>query len=110
MNLKIESDYGMFGEYSCELTDKLDDLLGLDKIPKKSRYFKHYLWIDNSLKDNCILIRVPGGTVGNIIINDDDIITDIKIDTNYIVKTYPENVKEQMKKLFIGRKIEGVKK
>lgn len=45
-------------------------------------------------------------TVGNIIIDKNGIIIDIKIHINYIVKTYPDDIEKQIKKLFIGESIE----
>ena len=92
-------------EYECELTRELDRLSGID-TKEYYEHFSHYILTDRlSKKDKCYPVRVPGGTVGGVWVDDDNVITKIVIDTNYVVKTYPEDVNEQMKK-FIGQKIE----
>ncbi len=50
-------------------------------------------------------IRIPGGTLGSIEYDENKIITRIHVCTDYVVKTYPDNVNEQLQK-FIGQKIE----
>ena len=51
-------------------------------------------------------IRIPGGTVGNIFLDDtENIITKITIDADYVVNLYPENVQEYVQK-YVGEKIE----
>lgn len=107
MKLKIKEEFDRFTEYFCNLTNELDKLSGIDKEFGEDNLFKHYILIDNySLKHKSISIRVPGGTVGNIIIDKNGIIIDIKIHINYIVKTYPDDIEKQIKKLFIGESIE----
>lgn len=49
-------------------------------------------------------IRVPGGTVGSIILDEDDDIYKINIDTDYVIDTYPEDINERIKE-FIGVRI-----
>ena len=111
MQLRLKETWGNYAEYFCEITEKLDELSGLVKTSKKWDGLKHYILIDDySLKHNFISIRVPGGTVGTIFIDDGNEITNIKIDTNYTIKTYPKNVERQIRELFIGKKIEGIKK
>lgn len=66
----------------------------------------HYIYADNEFrKKGCLALRVPGGTVGGIWVDKNNVITKIKIDTEYVVKTYPSNVNELIKK-FIETKIE----
>lgn len=85
-----------------EITTELDRLAGLEP----ERPWKHYVLVSDAPRlDKCLLIRVPGGTVGSIWINEDHIIANILIDTDYVVKTYSADVNEQMQK-FIGRKID----
>lgn len=68
--------------------------------------FHHYILANEWCKNQKYLaIRVPGGTVGGIYFDDNNVITKIVIDTNYVVKTYPANVNEMMQK-FIGEVIE----
>ena len=92
-------------QYRCALTIELDLL---SKIAEKEFYafYYHYVLADGLCKqEKCLAIRVPGGTVGGIWIDDNNVITDIKIDTDYVVKTYPSNVNKLIKK-FIGEVIE----
>lgn len=43
--------------------------------------FRHYILADEGCgKRNCFLIRVPGGTVGDIVFDEDNVIPDIFID------------------------------
>lgn len=91
-------------EYRCELTKELDSLAKLtDK--KGYDFFHHYIYASELCKkDKCLAIRVPGGTVGGILIDDNNVITKIDIDTDYVVKTYPSNVNELIKK-YVGEEI-----
>lgn len=91
-------------EYKCDLTQKLDELAGLDS----NDFFSHYLLITQcEVEDKCIPIRVPGGTVGSLDFDDDKRITAIEINRNYVIKTYPDNLNEEMKK-FIGNILEDI--
>lgn len=92
-------------EYVCELTKELDSLA---KLTEKEFYdfFYHYIVADNYCKkEKCLAVRVPGGTVGGIWIDDNNVITKIVIDTDYVVKTYPSNVNELVQR-FVGEVIE----
>ena len=92
-------------EYVCALTKELDSLA---KLTDKEFYdlFYHYILADDYCKkEKCLAVRVPGGTVGGIWIDDDNVITKIVIDIDYVVKTYPSNVNELIQK-FIGTVIE----
>ena len=91
--------------YVCDLTRKLDELAGLDKR-EEYKIFYHYILFDEWDKRNCLMaIRVPGGTVGSITLDENDNIYKIGVDTDYVVSTYPDNVNEIMKE-FIGVTIE----
>ena len=96
--MKLFPRYKELHEYYSELTLYLDKLAGF----KPETLLKHYILMDNS---KCLAIRIPGGTVGGIWIDEDYKITDVFIDTNYIVHTYPSDINEKMKK-YIGEKIE----
>lgn len=92
-------------DYVCELTKELDELA---KLTGKKFYdvFYHYIVVDKYCKkEKCLAIRVPGGTVGGIWIDDSNVITKIVVDTDYVVKSYPSDVNELIKK-FIGTVIE----
>lgn len=92
-------------DYTCELTLELDKLSGLDK-KEYYDFMHHYILADDwCLIQKCLAIRVPGGTVGGIIIDADNKIVSIEIDRNYVVRTYPENLDEIMQK-YIGVVVE----
>lgn len=98
MNITLVYDkrsWGSFDKYLCEITTELDKLAGFNE----ETYFYHYILAgDDFWQDRVLAIRIQGGTVGDIFIDENDVITSIKIDTDYVVKTYPSNVNEEMKK------------
>lgn len=105
MKLEIESDGITLKEYVCELTKELDELAGLDEFEYYELHH-HYLLVGRwHTKEKYMAIRVPGGTVGLIEYDDDFKITKLKVDTDYVVKTYPKNVNEIIQK-YIGVKVE----
>ena len=88
--------------WTCELTRFLDQVAGLDER-------LHYIVInDLILSDDedpaTYYIRVPGGTVGSIWLDDDYNIRRIFIDTDYVVKSYPANINKQVRK-FVGERM-----
>lgn len=92
-------------EYTCELTKELDVLAGLDKREQYD-WFHHYIYASEQCKsENCLAIRVPGGTVGAIWTDKNNVITKIGVDTDYVVKTYPGDVNDLIQK-YIGEVIE----
>lgn len=99
MLLKYKAGKDIFSKYICDITSELDNLANLGS--NHCYPFYHYILLDNS---DCLPIRVPGGTVGGIWLKD-NVIIKIVIDTDYVVKTYPSNINEEMKK-YIGLKIE----
>lgn len=90
--------------YYCKLTGDLDHCAGFTTI--KYQYYKHYL-LDYRYTDGFYNypIRVPGGTVGGIWVDDHNVIVNIKIDRNYVVKTYSNELDAIIEK-HIGKKIE----
>lgn len=91
-------------EYTCELTDMLDVLGNLTVIEKTGLY-RHYIYISlSNVESKCLPIRVPGGTVGALWFDDNLRITNIYVDTNYVVKTYPSNVNELVQ-VYVGKLI-----
>lgn len=90
-------------EYYCDLTRELNQILGLSP----DQYWKHYILADDSMiKDKCLAIRIPGGTVGGIWINDENIITKIFVYTDYyVIEKYPADINEKLAH-FVGEKIE----
>ena len=103
MILKKKYSLGNNTQYYCSLTEKLDQCAGFDT--QEYPYYKHYL-LDyrNRDKFNNIPIRVPGGTVGGIWVDNNNVITAIQIDTNYVVKTYSDKLDDIIQKYF-GEKI-----
>ena len=91
--------------FRCDLTYCLDEISLLDQMPCYDLHH-HYILIDRvALEEQILPIRVPGGTVGAVWINEDNEIIMIEIDTDYVVKTYPSNVNEAIQK-FVGEVIE----
>ena len=87
------------------MTRELDIVSGIADN-QHYRLFHHYILADKWCMNNkCLAIRVPGGTVGGVWIDENNVITKIIVDTNYVVKTYPENVNELMGK-YLGKAIE----
>ena len=92
-------------DYRCEFTRFLDNEAKLDEVDISYGFYHYIIAGKSELKDKILPFRVPGGTLGGIWIDDNNIITKIEIDTDYVVKSYPEDIKEKIKK-FIGEKIE----
>ena len=104
MKLLLKRDYSK-NEYCCDLTRELDEVSGISNSQHYNLYH-HYILADEWCMNNkCLAVRVPGGTVGGIWVSDSNVITKIIVDTDYVVKTYPNNINELMKK-YIGRIIE----
>lgn len=92
-------------KYRCDLTKELDDISGISKRHSYNMFY-HYILADEWCKNQeCLAIRVPGGTVGGIYFDNSNVITKIVIDTDYVVKTYPANINELIQK-FVGEVIE----
>ena len=83
-------------KFKCDITNELDKLAHLDT--KKNSLYRHYILLENN---NILPIRIPGGTVGDLYIRDNKV-EKIIIDTNYVVKTYNNNVNELINSKFIG--------
>lgn len=96
------SKYESLTEYFCDITRFLDEQA---KVPN-SRW-RHYVYLGRhySDKEKCLAVRIPGGTVDGIWLDDDNKIVKIEVDTNYVVRTYPDDINELLKK-FIDEKIE----
>ena len=94
-----KNDYG-YNEYYCELTDELDKQSEMDRR-------RHYILADKTAVVNKMFpIRVPGGTIGGIWLDENNVIKDIVIATDYIVKTYPKNINDLMLRQFVGTEME----
>lgn len=104
--MKLDNKIGYLrNQYRCDLTRELDLLTSLS-YSKHYNFFYHYILADDCCKNKrCLDIMVPSGTVGHIFINSSNKILGIIINTNGVVKTYPSNINELVKK-FIGEVIE----
>ena len=92
-------------EFRCTLTERLDSLSKMNES-KYYDLFYHYILVDRiGIEEKCLAIRVPGGTVGGIWIDEHNTITKIHVDTDYVVKTYPNNINELIQR-FVGEIIE----
>ena len=102
MILKEKYSLGNDKQYYCKFTEELDRCAGFD-IGEYS-YYRHYL-LDYRDRDrfNNYPIRV-GGTVGGIWVDDHNVIIAIKVDTEYVVKTYSDELGAIIEK-YIGKKI-----
>lgn len=105
-NLKLEKQCDIFpNRYVCSLTKELDTVSNITEMHYYNA-FRHYILMNSCDIDERILpIRVPGGTVGCICFDENNVITKVEIDTKYVVKTYPSNVKELVQK-YAGEFIE----
>ena len=103
MLLKEKYSFGNDKPYYCKFTEELDRCAGFDT--REYPYYKHYL-LDYSHTDGFhnYPIRVPGGTVGGVWVDDHNVIVNIKIDRNYVVKTYSDEMDAIIEK-YIGKKI-----
>ena len=105
MKIKLKSK-GYWDEYFCKITDRLDQLAGL-KITNDGYCWRHYiLYGDFHEENNMMAIRIPGGTVGGIKLDENNVIKEIKINTDYVVRTYPDDVEEIMNNEFVEAKLE----
>lgn len=104
--MKLKQCISGYKEYRCDLTMELDDISEISKQKHYYDSFYHYILANEwDRNQKCLAIRVPGGTVGDIHFDDNNVITKIVIDINYVVKTYPANVNELIQK-FVGEVIE----
>ena len=103
MILKEKYSFGNDKPYYCKFTEELDRCAGFDT--REYPYYKHYL-LDYRDRDRFhnFPIRVPGGTVGGIWVDKHNVIVNIKIDRNYVVKTYSYELYAIIEK-YIGKKI-----
>ena len=92
-------------DFRCDLTYALDNAASLDQMPSYE-FYHHYIIVDKiALEEKILPIRVPGGTVGAVFVDENNEIAMIKVDRDYVVKTYPLNTHEIIAK-FIGQTIE----
>lgn len=90
--------------WTCEITWFLDQVAGLDGRLHYIVMNDLILFDDEDKGPATYYIRVPGGTVGSIWLDDDYIIRSIVIDPNYVVESYPANINKHVKK-FVGERM-----
>lgn len=98
-------------EFCCDITKYLDKSCGLNKVYYKN--YKNYIYDSRDIWDNKTLaIRVPGRTVGCVVI-DDNVVIECRISDDLVGNLYEENINEELKQ-FVGRKLvfpeENIKK
>lgn len=107
--MKLELKPWERNEYWCDLTRELDELAGIRDIYQEMYDewgYRHYVLIwPQDIHERCFAIRIPGGTVGAIWFDENNQITKIVVDTDYVVKTYPANVNQIIQK-YVGQTIE----
>lgn len=84
---------GVTAEYTCDLTRFLDQQAGL------TGRMAHYILDDPFEKDGGVKlypIRIPGGTVGALWLDKNSHIIKTALDTGYVVKTYPMDIREKI--------------
>lgn len=86
--------------YYCELTEFLD------KVTEKKRpSIRHYiLAMQYNFDKGVFPIRLPGSTVGEVHVNEDQVITNVQIDGNYYKDIYPADINEMLEK-YLGEKM-----
>ena len=101
------AQYKMRNKFICSLTQELDTLAKFDE----ESLYKHYIMIEDFMiedyfkKEKVIPIRVPGGTVGGVYVDDNLVINKVIVDTTYVVKTYPANINDIVTK-YVGERLE----
>lgn len=71
-------------EYYCELASELNRHIIIDDYCKEQR---------------CLVIRIPGGILGGIWYDENNVITKIVVDTKRAIKTYLIDVNERLQKI-----------
>lgn len=99
-NRYVGSMYNDFCEYFCELTEFLDNITKEKRLSRR-----HYIFaLPCDFADGVLLIRLPGSTVGGVLIDKDNIITKVKIDGNYYKDIYPKDINKMLERC-VGEKI-----
>ena len=105
LNKYSGTKYESMNEFFCDITSELDILAGIVGYAD-AHIMRHYVLAnDYTIKNRILAIRIPGGTVGGIWIDDNNTITKIVVDEKCIVKTYPPNINVMLEK-YIGESME----
>ena len=83
--------------------DKMSDL-GTD-YKEIENIFHHYILSDKiGFEQKCLPIRIPGGSVGCICFDENNVITECFVETDYVLNSYWRNVNKHLQK-YVGQKI-----
>lgn len=107
VRMKLEKKYEENNrEYYCDITRKLDELCGY--TDKYSR-FKNYIYDTRDRRCNCLAIRLPGRTTGNIELNKNNEIVKLSFREDVVGEDkpywYPSNVIQEMEQ-YLGVSLE----
>ena len=101
MDIELEVDPIFTAKRVCDITRDLDHASKINV--SGDELFHHYMQYDKTdLENHVVIVRVPGGTLGYVKFDDDLVITEINIDTDYVVKTYSGNVNKILNKKYKG--------
>lgn len=90
--------------WTFEITWFLDQVAGLDERLHYIVINDLILFDDEDEGPAAYYIRVPGGTVGSVWLDENYNIRRIFIDTDYVIESYPKDINEQVKK-FLGERM-----
>lgn len=102
--LKRKNKFQFIGEYVCEITKAMDEIKNTEKEVSSDYYV--LVLREPLLDENKLIIRIPGHTVGTIVMNSSWVITDIVINDDDINKgVFLKDINQKLSK-FIGEKID----
>ena len=105
--MKIEGNLVIDYQYTCELTDMLDNAVYGNMNKVGPIIWGHYLKITEDCKsDKYIPIWVPGFMVGGIYLNDELTIDCIILSINNGITRYPLDMGYRLTEKFKGQSIE----
>lgn len=89
----------MKGDKFNKITEYLDDLVNFDKCG----FYRHYMMYGKyDISYKCLLIRIPGATVGNVILDDNNTIKEIVLNTELHITKYTEDMVKLVNDKFVG--------
>lgn len=104
MEVKLEHDRMLDNKFVCSITQDLDTAANINNSGQD--LFHHYIAYDDfDLSNSWVVIRVPGGSLGYVKFDNNFTITEIVIDTKYVVKTYPRSINEEINTKYVGHKL-----
>lgn len=113
IELKFKKDNNNNTICYCNITDALDKL---SSMLNKDFNLSHCIIFDKQdIEDKCLFIfltdfKLSGGPIGTIYLNDNNIITNIHIDTFYAIRYSNRKVLLEKINNFIGIKIDNLSK